>query len=212
MANRKTSFSKRHLPHIYIPNSSYFITFRLAGSLPEAVLHKYKVMNRLAIQQIKISIADEKERERLINIQNDRYFIKIDKILDKCRFGDKYLMIEEIANIAASALKFYDKKEYKLLCYTIMPNHIHTVFTLEECSRPLSKIMQSLKGFTAYKANIILKRKGVFWQDESYDHIIRDVRDLRKKIYYVINNPVKAGLCGCSEDWPWTYTAEIPLD
>jgi len=212
LTDRKTSFSKRHLPHIYIPNSSYFITFRLAGSLPEIIVRKYKNLHRLAVHQIKISITDEKERQQLIDIQNEKYFKKIDRILDKCRFGDQYLMKAEIASIVTSALKFYDKKEYQLLCYTIMPNHVHTVFTLEECSRPLSKIMQSLKGFSAHEANIILARKGIFWQDESYDHIIRDEDDLRNKIYYVINNPIKAGLVKCVEDWPWTYIMEIPFD
>ena len=34
---------------------------------------------------------------------------------------------------------------------------------------------------------------GSFWQDESYDHVIRDDNELEILIRYVIENPVKAG-------------------
>lgn len=31
-------FHRRNLPHIYVPNSTYFITFRLKGSIPQIQL------------------------------------------------------------------------------------------------------------------------------------------------------------------------------
>jgi len=34
--------------------------------------------------------------------------------------------------------------------------------------------MQSLKGYTAFKANQLLGCEGEFWAHESYDHWIRD--------------------------------------
>ncbi|MCK9484272.1 MAG: transposase [Candidatus Marinimicrobia bacterium] len=206
-----TSFSRRHLPHIYIPNSCYFITFRLADSLPVSAIQKYREIYGSASRKIITQNPDDDKRRKLLITLNDRYFMKIDRILDQCRSGNRYLQNPEIAKIVASALRYFDKNEYRLICYTIMPNHVHTLFTLEKHSRPVSKIMQSLKGFTAHEANLILKQKGVFWQNESYDHIIRDERDLKNKIKYVINNPVKAGLVELAEDWTWTYLSEIPI-
>ena len=54
--------------------------------------------------------------------------------------------------------------------------------------------MHSLKSFTANECNKILKQKGVFWQDESYDHWVRDDDELLRIIEYIELNPVKAGL------------------
>ncbi len=72
----------------------------------------------------------------------------------------------------------------------------------------LSAIMQSLKGFTAWKANQLLNRRGAFWQHESYDHVIRDQNEWGKVMKYVLDNPVKAGLVENWEDWKWSYRRE----
>ena len=54
--------------------------------------------------------------------------------------------------------------------------------------------MQSLTGYTAWKANRLLGRSGAFWHHESYDHAVRNVSEWQRIITYVLNNPVKAGL------------------
>jgi REP element-mobilizing transposase RayT len=65
--------------------------------------------------------------------------------------------------------------------------------------------MQSLKRHTARQANIVLGRQGAFWQDESYDRVIRDNDEYVRTVNYVLENPVKAGLVSKWEDWPWAY-------
>ena len=115
---------------------------------------------------------------------------------------------------------------YCLDAYCIMSNHAHVVFTplamqssrtdivnsAENtaqtkglCYNPLSSIMQSLKGYTAHKANHLLGRSGAFWQRESYDHVVRDASEWQRIITYVLNNPVKAGLVDSWEKWQWSY-------
>ena len=54
--------------------------------------------------------------------------------------------------------------------------------------------MHTLKGRSARECNLILKRTGAFWEHESFDHVIRDGK-FRKTIRYVLNNPVKVGIC-----------------
>lgn len=78
-----------------------------------------------------------------------------------------------------------------------MSNHIHVVFELKK-EFALYGILHSIKSFTAKKANELLDRTGQFWQHESYDRVVRDVDELGRVIDYVLNNPVKAGLC---TDW-----------
>ncbi len=52
---------------------------------------------------------------------------------------------------------------------------------------------------------IIQNKKGKIWQTESYDHVIRDEKELISIIDYVINNPVKSGLAEKWEEWMGTY-------
>ena len=66
------------------------------------------------------------------------------------------------------------------------------------------KLMQRLKGRTAYKANQLLQRNGPFWQYESYDHLVRGIRELERINAYIVMNPVKAGLVENWEEWPFT--------
>ncbi len=86
---------------------------------------------------------------------------------------------------------------------------IHLVFTPlpkdGDKYHSLSKIMQTIKGRSAYQANPLLNRRGNFWQHENYDHVVRDKAEWDRIIIYVLNNPVKAGLVQQWQDWPWSY-------
>ena len=116
-----------------------------------------------------------------------------------------------IAALVAGAIRHFDQDRYDLLAFCIMPNHVHLVLT------PLSKdtgehwslarILHSIKGYSANRANRILGRSGAFWQHESYDHYARDTGELERIIAYVVQNPAKAGLTDEWTAWPWTYVA-----
>jgi putative transposase len=113
-------------------------------------------------------------------------------------------------------------KMYGLLAYSIMPNHVHLLirpFDREaptdsereahelgetaDAGSPLSKIMHSLKGFTAHMANKILARSGQFWQHESYDHWVRDEIELERIVAYINANAIKAGLASLAHEYFW---------
>ncbi len=75
---------------------------------------------------------------------------------------------------------------------------VHAVFRpLDEHSLP--DILHSWKSYTAKKANRIVGRRGEYWQQEYYDHIIRDEADFVRNVQYTVNNPVAVGL----ENWRW---------
>ena len=69
---------------------------------------------------------------------------------------------------------------------------------------PREKIMQSIKRYSARLCNQYLERSGTFWQEESYDHTVRDLDELGRVIEYIENNPVKAGLVKSPEQWPFS--------
>jgi len=74
--------------------------------------------------------------------------------------------------------------------------------------------MQSLQRFTATQANRILGRTGVpFWQDESYDRLVRNDREFRQVTRYIELNPVNAGLVSTPEEFPWfPWSSAKPID
>jgi len=83
-----------------------------------------------------------------------------------------------------------------------MPNHVHVLL---EPKVPLPAITRWLKGSTARKANQILGRTGeAFWQEESFDHWIRNDSELNRIVRYIEYNPVTAGLARAPEEWRWS--------
>ena len=50
-----------------------------------------------------------------------------------------------------------------------------------------------------------MNREGILWQNESYDHIIRDEKDFHNTLSYIWHNPVKKDLCEKAEDYQWYY-------
>ena len=192
-------YYKRRLPHIQIAGATYFITFRLANSLPVEALDK------LAEEKQKINKLPESQKESAHRV----WFAKYDNYLDKALHGNLYLKNEQIADIVAASIQFRDGKAYDLISYCIMLNHVHLVCTplakLAGIYFGLTEILHSLKRHTAREANKILQRSGTFWQDESYDHFIRDDAELERIVKYVLYNPVKADLVKEQADWKWNY-------
>ena len=208
-------YYRRKLPHIHTPGSTLFITFRLAGSVPQVVLQQW--LREKAVRDSQPRGTPEREDF------NRRWFAQFEDILHKAETGPTWLRDARIAEIVADSLRYRDGRVYDLLAYSVMSNHAHTVFTpfSDETSvtkqlssdalryasddKPLPAIMQSLKGYTAYKANRVLGRSGQFWDEESYDHEVRNGPELRRIIRYVLNNPVKARLVRHWSEWKWSY-------
>ena len=187
----KIHFHRRNLPHLYFNEGTYFITYRLADSLPQEKIYE---ITKAIENDLNNSAEDF---ERLLK--------KYDDLLDSGLYGSKHLIDPRVAEICKYTLHFPDQKDYKLICYCIMPNHIHLVFELIEGNKGISKIMQSIKRTSARKCNLAVNRNGKFWQDESYDRLVRDEKELFFIIRYVLMNPVSAGLVEKWSDWKYTY-------
>jgi REP element-mobilizing transposase RayT len=132
-------------------------------------------------------------------------FIEYDKALDLGNHCENYLKQNAFADICKNTIHYPDGKDYKLISYCIMPNHIHLIFDLLPENKGIGKIMQSVKGISAKQCNLLLGRKGNFWQDESYDRWIRDDKELFYFIRYILLNPVNAGLVKDWKEWEYTF-------
>ena len=198
----------RHLPHYQPPEVTLFVTFRLHGSLPAEQLERLKAEALERERQID-HLPDESNRKATLYTERKHQFGRFDDALDTSSYGPAWLKEPDVARIIVEAFHYRDNKAFELDCFTIMSNHVHAVFAplKDKSGTPysLSGVMQSLKRRTASLANGVLRREGTFWQAESYDHVVRDESEWQRIVWYVLNNPVKAGLVTNWQDWPWTY-------
>jgi putative transposase len=190
-------FYARRLPHIQPLEETFFITYRLADSIP---MCKIKEFNAIVDQRMK----QAKSNEEKYNEQK-HCFSLIDDHLDKTANGPYWLREDRIATIVVESLHFCDGRFYKLWCYCIMPNHVHLVITTLQDVPPLYTILQKHKRYTARECNKLLSRSGKFWTHESYDHVVRNDDEFNRIVFYTMNNPVKAGFVKEWRKWKWTY-------
>jgi REP element-mobilizing transposase RayT len=124
-------------------------------------------------------------------------------MLDTAATGPLWLNDPEIAGYVERALKQgAELRHYVLRAYVIMPNHVHVLL---DPLVDLYRLTGGIKGVSARDANVRLGRTGKpFWQDESFDHWIRDAGQFTRTRSYIENNPVKARLCAKPEDWRWS--------
>lgn len=215
----KTNYA-RNLPHILPIGATFFITFSIYGSIP-----KEKIQQLQQERNAKMNILREENSINLkenLDIAQKQYFQKVDAVLDSVEFGEKYLSNPQAALIVANKIHQYNGQYYSLLAFCIMPNHVHLLFDLylqsekiptqEEVTdknyKQIYDIMQLIKGGSAYQVNKVLGRLGRFWQVESYDRYVRNIRELQNIVMYIANNPKKAGLVNHWRDFSFTYIRE----
>jgi len=197
------------LPHLKREGGTYFVTFRLFGTLPTELVVKLKREREIILEQ---ALAAKRpltwqEREELFQW----YSRRVDGYLD-AGHGECFLRQPEVAGMIAGAFRYFDGLRYDLRAWVIMPNHVHMVVQPMP-EQTLSEILHSWKSYTAKEANKILKRPGCrFWQKESYDHLVRNDVDLARCCTYTTMNPVKAGLCDRPEDWVWSSLYQKPVE
>ncbi len=72
-----------------------------------------------------------------------------------------------------------------------MPNHVHAIVTPLKGNK-LSDILSGWKSFSSRNINKLLGRKGQLWLHETYDHIVRNEKQLNAFKKYIRHNPVKS--------------------
>ena len=176
---------ERRLPHWDAVGQPLFVTFRLHGTLPTSRIFP---------------------PERL---SSGRAFVAMDWILDRAQNGPSYLRKQDIAELVVAALHDGERKfrPYSLHAFVVMPNHVHLLVTPSVVA---TRWLGPLKGFTGHAANQLLGIKGQpFWQDESYDHLVRDDREFERVRDYIERNPVKAGLVESVENFRWSSAFRV---
>jgi putative transposase len=155
------------LPHINAIDHYQFVTFRTHDSL-DIYLQK-----TLEDTTLKTSIKQ----------------YQLDKHLDQSDAGS-YFYNEALERLY-HLLQSLDGELYELVCFCIMPNHVHILFRQ---TSPLETLMRKLKSQSAREINRVLRREGKFWANGYYDKVIRDEVHFKKVYEYIMQNPLKVGL------------------
>ena len=189
--------TRGRLPHWEKDSATYFITFRLADSLPKSVLDRITSEREAILKtanQLHRGLSPDERRK----IQRLSPPI-VEKFLDSGA-GGCHLRNPAIAEEIANTLRHFDDERYRLFAWCVMPNHVHVVARLFP-GQALATVVHSWKSFTAKRANAILGRQGTFWQREYYDHLIRNENEFERAMNYVADNPAKASL----REWKWVW-------
>lgn len=178
-----------NLPHWRQTHVSYFITTRLADSMPQEILREWQTrrdawLNAHSLQKPgDIHTLPEDQQHEFHATFTKQWHQWLD-----AGYGECLLRRSDVRDILIGRLC----AEPSLDAWVIMPNHLHALVAPED--QTLGDVLQSWKGGSAFEINRPLGRSGPLWQKEPYDHIVRSEPQFQHYRRYISENPIKAGL------------------
>ncbi|MFC5457276.1 transposase [Prosthecobacter fluviatilis] len=179
--------SSNHLPHWEQPGRCYFITFRMADSIPASLRQEWAQERDQWLETHPKPHGPEEIEE-----YQQRFTTRIERWLD-AGHGTCVLRRTDCQHILTLALQFFEAQRYHLHSWVIMPNHVHVLLSLAE-GEHLGKIVSSWKSYTAKQMNDLLGLAGAFWQEDYFDRMVRDDDHFVRCVRYIRRNPLKARL------------------
>ncbi|HOJ16468.1 MAG TPA: phospholipase D-like domain-containing protein [Caldisericia bacterium] len=188
--------TNRNLPHWTKSGAIYWITFRLADSLPHQKLEIWRAERDSWLKKHPKPWSEDDTEE-----YNEKFNERLEKWLDS-GYGSCILTNPAIRKEVIESILKFDGERLKVHSAVIMPNHVHLL--LEPFTGySLSEILKGIKGASAQKVNKFLETKAnKIWMEESYDHIVRNEKEYFYFIRYIVNNPIRANL---PSDKYWLY-------
>ncbi|PWT93764.1 MAG: hypothetical protein C5B54_01365 [Acidobacteria bacterium] len=150
--------TRGYLPHLEVPGATYFLTLRLAGTLPQSVIDSIEFEIR-SLSQISNRPMTKMEKIRLDHLKSTR----IQEYLDN-GYGECWLDQKDVAEVVQEAIRHHHGTRYVSHASCIMPNHLHWILTPKQArgfrknDSMLIPVLQSFKSYTAHAANKILNR------------------------------------------------------
>ncbi|MDA0812472.1 MAG: transposase [Verrucomicrobia bacterium] len=179
--------TRNRLPHWQQEGACYFITFRLADSLPKEKLRLWREERAAWLRH------HPKPWDNAVELEYHKTFSgSIDRFMD-VGHGSCILRDQMNAKIVADTLHHFDGTRYLLHTWVIMPNHVHLLVSLSQ-SESLEKIVSSWKRFSSKQLNDRNGTSGTLWQTDYFDRLIRDANHFWNVVSYIQGNPEKGKL------------------
>ncbi len=183
---------ERNLPHWRQQGSTYFITFRVNDSLPREVVEEAKREKEAWDSRLVQQTEPDERLEMEFAAWQRRTWRKMESIMDQCH-GSCVLRQPDIRRLVSDALLFFENERSLMHGFVIMPNHVHLAARALG-DHQIEDVLKSWKGFASREINKTLGKKGQFWQEDSWNRIIRDHDHWLRVMQYIANNPTKAHL------------------
>lgn len=97
-------------------------------------------------------------------------------------------------------LKQQISESFKIYCYCLMSNHIHCLIKSEKLSFHLHKLAATYAMWFNHK----YERRGYLYQDRFKSEPVEDETYFIQCFRYILQNPVKAGLCHHASQYAWS--------
>jgi putative transposase len=117
----------------------------------------------------------------------------------------RIFQVERNAEILIEVLRsLVAERRVKLHDFVIMPDHVHVLLTVSE-EMTIEKAMQLIKGRFSFRLGKELGLKGEVWQRGFSEVQVMGEESFEKHREYIAQNPVKAGLAGEVDEYPFCY-------
>ena len=191
----------RNLPHWRQPGATYWLTTRLADSVPANVLREWEYDRRVWLKARGIEVSGRSVRwqdiaHRLSAADRHRFRRHFEQRMERyldTGWGACHLANAECVRIVRECLLSGDGETHHMGDFVVMPNHVH-MLVVPVTGHRLEDLLKRWKGATAVECNRALVRHGAFWRHETFDHIVRSLEHLAAYREYIRDNPAKAGI------------------
>lgn len=137
-----------------------------------------------------------------------RYYLRYDSALDESLEGPMFLESPEAKRIIMDSWHFIAKTHHLVIyAISVMSNHVHIILRAEGPTAyiPFEPLMESHKKYTGTQLNKLQGAKGRrVWAKRVWDRDIRTGK-FTSALWYVLNNPKKAGLTNDVLNWHGNY-------
>jgi len=185
-------------PHWSQSGAVVFITFRTRDSIPREVVRRWEQEKREWLRRHGIASAahwsvvvptlPEKDRQAFTTTFNRAREVFLDSCHGRC-----LLKRPELSRIVADSLLHFDGQRYRMGDFVVMPNHVHLLAAFPSADS-MKMQCDSWLHYTAFRINQAIGAEGEFWQEEPFDHLVRNPKQYEYLRVYIADNPRKAGL------------------
>lgn len=175
------------LPHWQQEGATFFVTFRLADSIPLAKLGPWQAARNawLHLHPRPWTVETEREYHRLFSRELEAW---LDAGSGACELRDP-----RASTVVGEALAYFEGQRCRQHAWVVMPNHVHTLFSLLG-GHKLEELLHSWKSYSSKRINEVLGRRGGLWQEDYHDRLIRSRTHFNNCFDYISRNPGQAKL------------------
>ena len=125
---------------------------------------------------------------------------------------DKTLLVDHVDVLREAMRKVKQTHCFEIDAIVILPDHLHTIWTLPEndanfslrwnlIKSTFSRALPKHEPLSASRKN---KGERGIWQRRFWEHLIRDDNDYERHVNYIHHNPVKHGYVNKANQWPFS--------